>query len=346
MMIREVLVEPQAIAWLPWAVSYFFYIGLALCAIIAALCLRFFVKPYQPKSELIALLVALSFAIVAPIALTADLHQPGRVWHFYAYLANWSWMAWGSIFLPIFMLSLVGYILFLLRQLPQRPTQKWLALLYVGNLNNALWCWIFRILTIISSVLILLYTSMEVYNVAARPLWHQPWLIPLIIFSALPSAILLTHFAISMINGTNNKVLMKPLVIACLLLLAATVGAIYYHSSETALDLSTLWQARPAVVFTAVIWGLTLLLALFSAQAKTMQCLLLIASLILTAMVRWVLLLEVQTVAKYNALMNPYHFNWGVDGGLGMLSVAGLWVTVSVILWQLFGLINKEQRNG
>lgn len=77
-----------------------------------------------------------------------------------------------------------------------------------------------------------------------------------------------------------------------------------------------------------------------------MQCLLLIASLILTAMVRWVLLLEVQTVAKYNALMNPYQFNWGVDGGLGMLSVAGLWVTVSVILWQLFGLINKEQRNG
>lgn len=149
-----------------------------------------------------------------------------------------------------------------------------------------------------------------------------------------------------MINGTNNKVLMKPLVIACLLLLAATVGAIYYHSSETALDLSILWQARPAVAFTAVIWGLTLLLALFSAQAKTMQCLLLIASLILTAMVRWVLLLEVQTVAKYNALMNPYHFNWGVDGGLGMLSVAGLWVTVSVILWQLFGFINKEQRNG
>ena len=60
------------------AVSYFFYIGLALCAIIAALCLRFFVKPYQPKSELIALLVALSFAIVAPIALTADFTSAGK----------------------------------------------------------------------------------------------------------------------------------------------------------------------------------------------------------------------------------------------------------------------------
>lgn len=25
MIIREIVVEPQAIAWLPWAVSYFFY---------------------------------------------------------------------------------------------------------------------------------------------------------------------------------------------------------------------------------------------------------------------------------------------------------------------------------
>lgn len=63
-------------------------------------------------------------------------------------------------------------------------------------------------------------------------------------------------------------------------------------------------------------------------------------------MVRWVLLLEVQTVAKYNALMNPYHFNWGVDGALGMLSVLGLWVAVSVILWQIFTLINKEYHHG
>lgn len=345
-MIREVLVEPQAIAWLPWAVSYFFYIGIALCAILTALCLRFFVKPYQMQAELIALIVALSFAIVAPVALTADLHQPGRVWHFYAYLASWSWMAWGSIFLPIFMLSLVGYILFLLRQLPNRPSQKWLSWLYLGNFNNVLWCHIFRFLTVVSSVLILLYTSMEVYNVAARPLWHQPWLIPLIIFSALPSALMLVHFAIRFTTNETRPVLMKPLMLVSLVLLAVTIFAINASSPEAQYDLALLWQHRPSVSFTLGIGIITLVLALISGRNTIIQCLLLIASLILTAMVRWVLLLEVQTVAKYNALMNPYHFNWGVDGALGMLSVLGLWVAVSVILWQIFTLINKEYHHG
>lgn len=345
-MIREVLVEPQAIAWLPWAVSYFFFIGIALCAIVTALCFRFFVKPYQIQAELIALVVALSFAIVAPIALTADLHQPGRVWHFYAYLATWSWMAWGSLFLPFFMTSLVGYILFLLRQLPNKPTQKWLAWLYLGNFNNALWCQIFRILTIISSILILLYTSMEVYNVAARPLWNQPYLIPLIIFSALPSALMLVHFAIYLATGKTQTITMKPLMLCSLVLLALTVAAINFYSTDTHYDLSLLWQHRPSVAFTSAVWVITLILALISGRHLVMQSLLLITALALTAMVRWVLLLEVQTVAKYNALMNPYHFNWGVDGALGMLSVFGLWVAVSVILWQIFTLINKEYHHG
>ncbi|MFC0322164.1 NrfD/PsrC family molybdoenzyme membrane anchor subunit [Gallibacterium melopsittaci] len=345
-MIREVLVEPQAIAWLPWAVSYFFFIGIALCAILTAICLHFFVKPYNIRAELIALLVALSFAIVAPIALTADLHQPGRVWHFYAYLANWSWMAWGSIFLPIFLLSLIGYVLFLVRQLPERATQTWLSWIYLGNVNNVVWCQIFRVLTIISSILILLYTSMEVYNVAARPLWNQPWLIPLIIFSALPSALMLIHFAIRLATGETTSILMKPLMLVSLVLLAATVFAIDFHSSATHYDLSLLWQHRPTVNITLVIWVITLILALISGRNLIIQLCLLIASLILTAMVRWVLLLEVQTVAKYNALINPYHFSWGVDGALGMLSVFGLWVAVSVILWQIFTFINKEYHHG
>lgn len=345
-MIREVLVEPQAIAWLPWAVSYFFFIGIALCAILVAFCIRFILKPYQIRYEVIALFVALSFAIVAPIALTADLHQPGRVWHFYAYLAPWSWMAWGSLFLPFFMFSLVGYLVFLLRQLSYRPTQKWLAWLYFGQLNNTLWCHIFRVLTLISSTLILLYTTMEVYNVAARPLWHQPWLIPLIIFSALPSALMLIHFAIYLTQPKAQSILLRPLLLSSLILLACTVAAINFYSTATHYDLSLLWQYSPSLTFTVGIWLISLLLAFFCGRHLSLQILLLLSTLMLTAMVRWVLLLEVQTVAKYNALMNPYHFNWGVDGGLGMISVFGLWLTVSVVLWQIFTLFNKEHHHG
>ncbi len=35
-MIREILARPQDIAWLPWAVQYFFFIGLACGAVLFA----------------------------------------------------------------------------------------------------------------------------------------------------------------------------------------------------------------------------------------------------------------------------------------------------------------------
>ncbi len=46
---------------------------------------------------------------------------------------------------------------------------------------------------------------------------------------------------------------------------------------------------------------------------------------------------QVQTIAKTNALQNPYHFDWTADhiGGLGIVSIFGLTVLVSVVVWQL-----------
>lgn len=38
----------------------------------------------MPELENLTLLIALTCAITAPLALTADLHQTARVWHFYA----------------------------------------------------------------------------------------------------------------------------------------------------------------------------------------------------------------------------------------------------------------------
>ncbi len=40
MIIREIVVEPQAIAWLPWAVSYFFFIGLAFSSVFVGLLIH------------------------------------------------------------------------------------------------------------------------------------------------------------------------------------------------------------------------------------------------------------------------------------------------------------------
>ncbi|EIQ78732.1 tetrathionate reductase subunit C [Shigella flexneri 1235-66] len=55
-------------------------------------------KQEAPELENLTLLIALTCAITAPLALTADLHQTARVWHFYAFPTPWSWMPWGRYF--------------------------------------------------------------------------------------------------------------------------------------------------------------------------------------------------------------------------------------------------------
>ncbi|XEH51309.1 hypothetical protein NMD75_09160 [Edwardsiella tarda] len=85
-MISEILVTPQAVAWLPWAVQYFFYIGSAYgAALLLWLALRSGDRYSVTLVHSLALVLLIS-AIVGPLALTADLHQPGRAWHFFAYL--------------------------------------------------------------------------------------------------------------------------------------------------------------------------------------------------------------------------------------------------------------------
>jgi len=98
LMINEVLAHPQDITWLPWAVQYFFFIGIAACSALLACVLH----GRQPELERLTLLIGLTCAIAAPLALTADLHQTARVWHFYAWPTPWSWMPWGALFLPLF----------------------------------------------------------------------------------------------------------------------------------------------------------------------------------------------------------------------------------------------------
>lgn len=84
LIIEEVLAHPQDISWLPWAVQYFFFIGIAACAALFA-CYLHWRKKDAATEENRALLIAITCAITAPLALTADLHQTARVWHFYAW---------------------------------------------------------------------------------------------------------------------------------------------------------------------------------------------------------------------------------------------------------------------
>ena len=75
LIIDEVLAHPQDVSWLPWAVQYFFFIGIAACAALFA-CVLHWRKKETADLENLTLLIALTCAITAPLALTADLHRP------------------------------------------------------------------------------------------------------------------------------------------------------------------------------------------------------------------------------------------------------------------------------
>lgn len=50
LIIEEVLAHPQDISWLPWAVQYFFFIGIAACAALFA-CYLHWRKKAHPAAE-------------------------------------------------------------------------------------------------------------------------------------------------------------------------------------------------------------------------------------------------------------------------------------------------------
>ena len=84
MQIIELLTPHYEAAWLPWAVQYFFLVGVATgAAILAALCA--WGKDGGTLQRLLpaAVLTLAVSAIAAPVSLLADLHQPARFWHFY-----------------------------------------------------------------------------------------------------------------------------------------------------------------------------------------------------------------------------------------------------------------------
>lgn len=337
-MITEIMVDTQHIIWLPWIVNYFFFIGLSFCSIFIAILLFAKFRENQTACELVAVSIAFITSIVAPIALTADLHQPSRVLHFYMGFAWWSWMAWGAIFLPWFSASVAGYFLFLLaKHVKKEHSPTWLHWLSRPLFQNKLLLNLFRLSALLSAMCIFIYTVMEVYNTGTRALWHTYWLFLIILCSVLPAAIMLI------------KMLMEQLVkqripteiefmgkISLVLFMGACVG-IYFYSDSTQLDALQLIKNSPVTFYAVVVLGIVTLLTSFYDRLNLLT---LLSALLFAWFTRWVLLIQVQTIPKTNAVQNYYSIEWGdVDGGLGILAILGLCLFVSVVVWQLLTFI-------
>jgi len=357
MNITEVLVQPQTMAWLPWAVHYFFYIGSAYAAAILFLIALLFEKHTSHRLRAALVLTLAIGAIVGPLALTGDLHQPGRAWHFYAHITPWSWMSLGSLFLPVFSgLAAITAWLYLRQDLIKLRDQPGKVLPLISKLSLGEWVLSRRAMlmvsaiTVLSGITIAVYTGAEIAVVKSRSLWHQPaspvlWFVTafmgavgfsLLIWLLLPSQ------SKSLTSGDSN-LLKKSLVTSGVLTLillpiwASNNSAFSLYSSEQ-------WMHNIALL-TFVVLGCILLAFIFlrdthkSASARFRHVIGLgfvsAAALVSAWLIRWFTIMEVQTITKFDAGLYPYQLTMDGNGWIGIIGMLGLWLALALLASEL-----------
>lgn len=344
--IVETINVAREVAWLPWAVQYFFLIGLSYGAFLLSLPGVALRKPGWEVISRLALLAALVCGLSAPVALLADLHQPGRFWHFYAYFSPKSWMSWGSFFIPVYLTGLILYAWLAFRPLLQQHADengrfatmaRWIAL---GGHESRGPLLMAAALALIGAVLVALYTGVEVMVVRARPLWHTPLLPLQFVITSLGGAagltLLFNRFGPGRDDAAINRSLAHTVAwmqLASLLLggvwLALGLSGISPIHAEALAEVggSNNWQmaAAWAVVVTAITWRLgwkrpnsSLLLALLALHSAWM--------------IRWAIFIGGQEVPKTGAGYYSYQLPLGPEGLLGIIGTAGLWVFLFIVI--------------
>ncbi|HLV28470.1 MAG TPA: NrfD/PsrC family molybdoenzyme membrane anchor subunit [Burkholderiaceae bacterium] len=332
MQITELLTPHYEAAWLPWAVQYFFLVGVATGAALLTAwgaCCR--PTSVAARALPVTVMLLLVTAITAPFSLLADLHQPARFWHFYAHLTPWSWMSLGSLLMPIFVaLSL-----------------SMCAAWWRGSLR---WMRILSLPLAASAVSILLYTGGEIVVVRARPLWHNPWVpvnLALTAWLATVGASLLLTLWVPAGRDTAVRAWLGKLGLWLSLALLAVAalwvaGGLLSHdaSYQAAMDLYRNFPIWRISIQFSVVLGV-LVLALWLRPTLWLRSTALLAALGVMSCAaawgfRWALFMGVQSVPKYGAGLYVYHMPLGGDGLMGILGIFGLAVAVlTLALWAL-----------
>lgn len=346
-MITELLYVSRETAWLPWAVQYFFLIGLSTgCFLLSLPGLTLDWSGWRAPSKL-ALLGALVCGITAPVALLADLHQPGRFINFYLHPQFDSWMAWGAFFIPLYLASLFAYALAALRPDfadaadtggPLAPVRRLLGGEAAPRAVRA-----FALVTLAGAALVLLYTGVEVMVVAARPLWNTPLLPFQFTATAIAGAIGLV-LVVNRVSGEADQrveallnrwlagVLGVILALGGLWLLLALSGLSATHSAALA-EVSGSASWRLTAVWAVVATVVPLMLALRRPSGTG-----LVTGLVVLHsawMFRWTVFIGGQDIPKTGAGFYDYELPLGPEGLMGIVGTAGLWLVVFLALTTL-----------
>ncbi|WP_412706090.1 Tetrathionate reductase subunit C [Aeromonas rivipollensis] len=348
MTINELLAPDQPITWLPWAVQYFFLIGLAYGALWLGAA-DLWRKAPDRRLQTLAAVLMMGAGVVAPIALTADLHQPARAWHFYAQTRFGSIMWYGAYLLPLFSLlsMLLGWLLIrpnLARRGEERDRVAALArLLCLGSWSGERWLKPLALMAALSGLSIALYTGLETMAVQARPLWHTPWLPWLLALSALlaaQSALLLLNRLLAGWQQHTEAGLLRQIRPTLALLAFSLLGWALFGGASAA-EAAALYRLDPSwrlaahwLLLTLGLLGLLLLAGhRFSPRLQTWGLGLLALHLVWG--LRWLVLIQGQLAPKYGAGVYVYQIAWGPAGVLGILGTFGLLLALLVALSEL-----------
>ena len=324
MQIIELLTPSYESAWLPWAVQYFFLVGICTgAALTAAVCA--FGRAGSAGARLlpVAVVVLAASAAAAPVSLLADLHQPARFWHFYAHFTPWSWMSVGAYLLPAFVMLSFAFC-----------AAWWLG-----------WRTLLRVLGVLmalAAVSVMVYTGAEIMVVRARPLWNTMFLpINLALtgwLAALGAMLVVARWLPGGLAALPAQ-LLRTLSLTAAWLLVATVGlwvgvglatdAPSVRAAQRLFSDFPVWQLS---MLGSVLAGVAVLLWLqrpAQALVKPMASLGMGVAMLAAAWVfRWALFMGVQGVPKFGAGLYVYNMPLGGDGLLGMVGVLGLCVAL------------------
>lgn len=342
----EVLGFAREPAWLPWAVQYFFLIGISTAAFFLSLPGLVWRHPDWRGISRRALLAALVCGLTAPVALLADLHQPGRFLNFYLHPNLGSWMAWGSFFIPLYLFGLIGYAWLCLRpqlaDLAKQPSA--LAGLYrklaYGGHDNPSAIKAAALVATLGAFLVLLYTGMEVMVVQARPLWNTAFLPVIFAVTAMTGSIGMTALFEALVGSRQSAPLLNRWLVRgswlTLVLIALWLAFGLTGSSPSAADTlaamggSFGWQMTGGWLLGSTM--LTLWLPRNERKSLVIPALLALHG---AWLIRWIVFIGGQSLPKMGSASHPYILTLTPDSLLGIVGMAGLCLALYIILTSL-----------